>query len=117
MAAILDRDRWGEFVVIECDYRRCDHHESGRPGPGMTTYDLLCAVFDAAQDDGWRLAGRTYCPHHARSDLASRVHDWARVRRGSTGRSSPPQGTLRRDRAGQPPVTIRGRSRTGLTRG
>ena len=87
MALTVGRDRFGDWATMTCDRRGCECHVSLRPAAeGQTGYDLVCAVFDMAQDDGWRLIGRAYCPEHRleRRWGRPRVSDgypWARLAR------------------------------------
>jgi hypothetical protein len=99
MAAVVDADDLGAWVSLDCDEYGCHVHVAGRPVPPMSTYDLLCAVFDDAADAGWLLDGRTYCPQHrdrrerrrrGKGAQVGDAFDWARVRRGAPpGRYGP----------------------------
>jgi len=85
VACVVGEDHAGVYAVVECDTAGCWAHVSLRPAAGQSAYDTLCAAFDIAEDDGWLLIGRAYCPRHApvrRSRTAGRVGEafrWADV--------------------------------------
>lgn len=85
MAVKVGEDEYGPYATVECDRRGCARHVSIRPvGDDWSGYDMACTVFDMAEDEGWRLVGRTYCPQDAleRPQRRPRVGDgygWAEV--------------------------------------
>jgi hypothetical protein len=83
----MGRDGGGEWASVDCDRPGCWSHVAVRPAQDMTRRDLLLIALDAAAGDGWLLAGRTWCPRHARWKRLRRLgtvgerHPWAEVDR------------------------------------
>lgn len=83
MALIVSEDAQGPWAGVECDRRGCFGHVTIRPvGSDWSRYEMACEAFDLADEEGWSLTGRTYCPRHAleRARTARRVADgysWA----------------------------------------
>lgn len=96
VSVVIDVDDLGVWVAIECDFRGCYRHVSGRPvaDADWSAGQLLDAVVGWAMDDGWRLTGRPWCPDHAllgRTDgRVGEGYQWVRVQpRGGTRRYGP----------------------------
>lgn len=85
---IVDADDYGPFASIECSAPGCRNHLALRPAlASQTLYDLVCAAYDMAADDGWHFSGRAWCPAHADPELPGRPvrvgdgFDWLKVQR------------------------------------
>ena len=84
---VVDADEYGPFVTITCAARACGCHVALRPAAAdQTLYDLVCAAYDFAAEDGWRFAGAAWCPEHVparleRAATLSAGFDWLNVQR------------------------------------
>ena len=86
----IGADDYGVFGTLACSRAGCSAHVALRPmAPTISagdTYDLVCALFDMAVDDGWVLAGSAWCPQHrprrARTaGVVGDAFDWLHVQR------------------------------------
>ena len=73
MALVVSGEGRDLFGVLECDEGGCRCHVALRPVDVQTSgYELDCAVFDTAYDEGWWLDGSSWCPAHWPEDRPGR---------------------------------------------